>query len=97
MNFLFHPKAEDEFNNSIDYYEDCQQNLGLEFASEVYKVIQRIIDFPNSCQILSNKSRRCIINRFPFGVIYYQKDNHIIILAIMQLNKQPDYWKNRLA
>ena len=41
MKYSFHPKAEIEFNISVDYYEECQINLGLEFANEVYKTIQR--------------------------------------------------------
>jgi len=48
MQYSFHPDAEIEFNISIDYYEECQKNLGLEFAHEVYITIQRILDFPNA-------------------------------------------------
>ena len=96
MNYFFHPKAEVEFNNAIDYYEECKQNLGLEFASEVYRTIQRIVEFPNAWQIIDKNIRRCLTNRFPFGIIYYKKDNSIIILAIMQLNRKPNYWNNRI-
>ena len=39
--------------------------------------------------------RRCLTNRFPYGIIYYEKDDEIIILAVMQLNRKPDYWKDR--
>ena len=95
MKYSFHPEAEIEFNISIDYYEECQINLGLEFANEVYKTIQRILDFPNAWQPLDNDIRRCLTNRFPFGIIYYQKDDEIIILAVMQLNRKPNYWLSR--
>jgi hypothetical protein len=95
MNYYFHPEAEVELNISVDYYEECQENLGLEFANEVYKTIQRILQFPNAWQILDKDIRRCLTNRFPFGIIYYQKDNEIIILAVMQLNRKPNYWKER--
>ncbi len=95
MNFSFHPDAEKEFFEAIDYYEECRANLGLEFANEVYSAIQRIIQFPNAWHSMGDNIRRCLTNRFPFGVIYYKKDNEIAILAIMQLNKKPDYWKER--
>ncbi len=42
MTYFFHPEAKKELNNSIDYYEECKTNLGLEFASEVYQIIQWI-------------------------------------------------------
>ncbi|MEA3491571.1 MAG: type II toxin-antitoxin system RelE/ParE family toxin [Campylobacterota bacterium] len=95
MKYSFHPEAEIEFNTSIDYYEECKQNLGLDFANEVYKTIQRILNFPTAWHILDKEIRRCLTNRFPFGVIYYQRNNEIIILAIMQLNRKPNYWKSR--
>ena len=96
MNYKFHPKAEIELNNSIDYYEECKINLGLEFANEVYRTIKRVLDFPNAWQVLDDDIRRCLTNRFPFGIIYYQKNNEIIILAVMQLNRKPNYWINRI-
>ena len=95
MIYSFHPDAEVEFNVSIDYYEKCQTNLGLEFANEVYKTIQRVLDFPNAWQPLDGDIRRCLTNRFPFGIIYYQRKSEIVILAIMQLNRKPNYWKER--
>lgn len=95
MRYLFHPEAELEFNISIDYYEECRNNLGLEFANEVYKTIQRILSFPNAWQTLNGDVKRCLTNRFPFGIIYYQQNNQIIILAVMQLNRKPNYWKDR--
>ncbi len=96
MNFSFHPEAENELNASIDYYEECKNGLGLEFANEVYSTIQRILNFPKAWQILDKDIRRCLTNRFPFGIIYYQRNDEIIILAVMQLNRKPNYWKNRI-
>lgn len=95
MKYFFHPEAEIEFNKAIDYYEECNQNLGLEFATEIYMTIQRILNFPKAWQILDSDIRRCLTNRFPYGVIYYEKNNEIVILAVMQLNRKPYYWKNR--
>ena len=97
MTYSFHPDAELEFNEAIDYYEECQINLGLEFVDEVYKAIQRILIFPNAWEPLDGDNRRCLTNRFPFGVIYYQREQEIVILAVMQLNRKPNYWKNRIV
>lgn len=40
--------------------------------------------------------RRCLVNRFPFGVIYSVEQGEIFILAVMHLRRHPDYWKDRL-
>ena len=95
MKYLFHPDAELELNAAVDYYEECKTNLGSEFAYEVQKTIQRILEFPTAWKKLDGDIRRCLTNRFPFGVIYYERDNEIIIVAIMQLQRKPNYWKER--
>lgn len=55
MTFFFHPRAEDEFEEAVRYYEDCQTGLGLEFAEEVYAVIQRISSYPGGLDSLVGK------------------------------------------
>jgi hypothetical protein len=46
MNFSFHPEAETEFNLSIDYYEDCAEGLGMDFAIEVYSISKSLLVLP---------------------------------------------------
>ena len=41
MSFAFHPEAEKEFNEAIDYYEDIELGLGYDFALEVLSAIKR--------------------------------------------------------
>ncbi|HDP99057.1 MAG TPA: type II toxin-antitoxin system RelE/ParE family toxin [bacterium] len=96
MTFYFHPEAEEEFNNAIDYYEEVQNKLGFDFAFEVYKTIERIIALPKAWPILEDDIRRCLINRFPFGIIYSIEPEGIFILSIMHLKREPDYWKSRM-
>jgi len=95
MKFKFHPEAEIELNQAIDYYEETKKHLGLEFASEVYATVHRIIEFPQAWQSMTSTTRRCLTNRFPFGVIYYIKDDVLIIVAVMHLKKKPNYWGTR--
>ena len=97
MKYHFHPEAESELNEAVDYYDGCQEGLGLEFAREVYATIQNIRQFPHAWTALSRNTRRCLLKRFPYGVIYQVKNNEIIIIAVMQLNRKPSYWNNREA
>lgn len=96
MKVSFYPEAKDELFNAVNYYEECQEGLGQEFAKEVYAAIQRIIQFPEAWSKLSENTRRCLVNRFPYGLIYSIIEDEIIILAVMQLNREPGYWKNRM-
>jgi hypothetical protein len=96
MRYSFHPEARDEFIAAIEYYESCKFGLGLEFSEEIYRTIQRVLCFPNAWTSLSLSTRRCLTQRFPFGVIYSVEKDTILIIGIMQLNRKPDYWNNRL-
>lgn len=96
MKYSFHPSAKSEFNESIAYYEECQTGLGEEFAKEIFSTIQRILQFPEAWPKLSEHSRRCLARRFPYGVVYQAIDEEINIIAVMQLNRRPGYWKTRM-
>jgi plasmid stabilization system protein ParE len=95
MKFEFHPAAEEELNQAVDYYNDCQPMLGWDFAQEVYSTIQNILAYPEAWTPLSKNTRRCLVNRFPFGVIYQIRENEILIIAVMHLNRIPGYWQSR--
>ena len=67
MKFYFHEDAEFEFNKTIEYYESCRTGLGLDFTQEVYATIKRIMDFPDAWSPMSKRTRRCLVNCFPFA------------------------------
>ena len=92
MNYSFHPEAKEEFFEAINYFEEYQKGLGLSFSKEVFSTIQRIIHFPSAWSKFSKNTRRSLTNRFPYGVIYQIKGEEVIIIAVMQLNREPGYW-----
>jgi len=96
MNFSFHPEAEEEFLEAIAYYEGREENLGLDFAVEVYSAVNRAAEHPKAWPILEGEVRRCQTSRFPYGVLYSQEPDGIFILAVMHLHRDPDYWRRRV-
>ncbi len=95
MRFYFHEEAEAEFDKAVEYYESCRSGLGLEFAEEVYATIKRILPFPAAWTQISQNTRRCLLNRFPYAVIYQEKNGYIRIIAVADLRRRPGYWKDR--
>lgn len=96
MKYEFLRPAEDEFREAVRYYNRCQKGLGNRFIKEIHKAISRIADAPEAWVAVSPRARRCLVDRFPYGIIYQIRDDRILILAIMHLSRKPDYWKNRL-
>jgi len=95
MHYLFHPDAEIELIQAIDYYEQCSKGLGQDFVCEVYATIERIISYPQAWSVIDDEIRRALVKRFPYGVLYAENDAEIFIVAVMNLHRHPDYWKYR--
>jgi len=95
VRFSFHPLADREFDESVKYYEDCQSGLGMDFAEEVYAAIRRISEYPDAWSEMSKNTRRCLVNRFPYGVIFQVKLGMLRIIAVANLHRRPGYWKDR--
>ena len=95
MTFYFHPEAEQEFLQAIDYYEECKPGLGEDFSLELFATIDRIMGYPGAWPETALGIRRCLTNRFPYGVIYSADSGRILILAVMHLHRRPGYWKTR--
>jgi len=96
MGIRFLALARREFADAVSYYDSQEPDLGDEFADEVWKTISRIASHPSAWQQLSSRTRRCITNRFPYGVIYRAERNSILIIAVMHLKRHPDSWRRRL-
>ena len=96
MNYSFHPQAQVELEQAIEYYESCQEGLGYDFAIEVHATIQNIVNFPATWPKLQSGIRRCLVRRFPYGVLYSMEPGGILILAVMHLHRSPDYWNSRM-
>lgn len=89
--------AEEEFLEGVEYYNHQRKGLGFEFAVEVKRTLERIVRYPKAWAPLSERTRRCRTNRFPYGVIYQLRRESVLIVAIMDLRRDPKTWKSRLG
>jgi hypothetical protein len=96
MNIRVLSCAEQELVDAVDFYNQQCSGLGYEFAAEMKNTLNRIVSFPDAWPLLSKRTRRCMTNRFPYGVIYQIRTDHILITAIMHLKRDPKKWQERL-
>ena len=96
MNYRFLPAAEIDLNDAVDYYETRQMGLGTDFLIEIHRTVARMMDYPDGWTKVSANCRRCLTNRFPYEIIYTIKGDSILILAVANQHRRPDFWKGRL-
>ena len=75
MKVRFLTPASIELAEAIEYYEDQRTGLGYEFLSEVDTAVNKIIEFPNAWTLVSNRIRRILLKRFPFGLLDHVRDD----------------------
>jgi len=85
----FHPEAEAEFVQAIEYYEECEPGLGCDFAVEVQSAIERTMAHPRAWPQIENDIRRSFTKRFPYGILYVEENEEIFIVAVMHLTGLP--------
>ena len=95
MKLRFHPEAATELKEAVFYYENCQIGLGRQLNHEIKVAAQLITAHSLAWTILATNIRRILIRRFPYALLYTIKQNEIYILAVMHLNREPNYWQQR--
>lgn len=96
MNYHYHPDARKEASAVVAYYAAISQQLGSDFLAELGSTINRIVSMPEAWAKHVGGTRRCLMHRFPYGVVYDIESEAIHIVAISHLHRKPDYWLNRI-
>jgi len=97
FNVEFDQKAELEYSDAFNFYEERTDGLGYRFKFSVLKQVSYIAKNPLHYPSKKYDFRECKIDDFPYLIVYkvYPKENFIIIFSIFHTNRRPSkkYWK----
>jgi mRNA-degrading endonuclease RelE of RelBE toxin-antitoxin system len=96
MEIRFIKAAQRELDETIEYYNYELAGLGEKFLDEIEAALVRIKDFPVAWSAGSERTRRYRVRRFPYGLVYLVREREILIIAVANLHRRPDYWRSRL-
>ena len=88
--------ASDEFSEAVRWYEARRSGLGGEFFDAVAATLSLIETRPEIGTTISadGLTRRALLARFPYQVVYRLRPTEIVIAAIAHLKRRPGYWNN---
>ena len=89
MTVEFLPQARTEWVEAVSFYNEQRSDLGYEFALEVDRTVERILQFPHAWTLIAARTRRALVDRFPYGILYYVHDDAIVVTAVMNLRQNP--------
>lgn len=90
------PEAEDDLKEAFSWYEDNRVGLGYDFLLQVNAGLNFIIRNPEIHPIEYKGTRKHIIKRFPYKIIYLIEEEKIIVFAVIHGKISPDLLKKRI-
>ena len=96
MNVRVLAVAQRELDETVQRYNQQTAGLGDAFLLEAIAAIDRIQRFPLGWHPLGSTLRRCLLRRFPYGVIYVREGSDILIVAVAHTHRRPGYWRDRI-
>jgi len=91
-----HPAAWREINLAHVWYENESPQSADRFFEELFPAIDRIPSWPNLPPLYMHGTRRIILSRFPFSIIYRELPVKIEVIAVAHAKRQSGYWKSRI-
>lgn len=90
-----HEDADRELNDAADYYDHESPGLGSAFLDEVDSGFDRIRTHPNAAAEVVPGTRKLVLAKFPYSVVYEVLNEAIHVLAIAHQRRRPYYWRKR--
>jgi plasmid stabilization system protein ParE len=91
-----HPAALAESKLAIAWYWERSQTAALKFVAELDRVVEQIVESPQRWPADDVGTQRFVMQRFPFAIVYREKEEVVQVLAIAHGHRRPGYWKDRL-
>ena len=96
------PRARVELTEILEYYAAQQPGLDAQFLAEFERPSRQLARFPETGPVMGrrissgHKSRRLLMRRFPYLLIYSVVPERVTIVAIAHQSRRSGYWRNRV-
>ena len=92
----FHEDAALEYEAAFEWYLERSILAASKFAAALNRAMDLIVKAPGRWPEGSYGTRRFLLQRFPFAIVYRELPAVIQVLAIAHTRRKPGYWKQRV-
>jgi toxin ParE1/3/4 len=90
-----HPLAADEAEAAERWYREHNETAAARFRRELDRVVELIAERPEAAPSYVGNSRRYLLRRFLFFVVYRVFSRRLQVVAIAHARRRPQYWLQR--
>jgi hypothetical protein len=94
---VFHPEANQEYLEALEYYAAVGLELGERFDLEIHHLVTAVSRDPQRFFSFNPPARRALSREFPYSLVYVEEPDLVWIVAVMHAKRRPGYWQKRVA
>lgn len=87
--------AQLEVAEALDWYLQKSERASLAFLDEFEEGIEKISEAPTRWPVFEQDTRRYVLARFPFSIIYRWDGSSVQVVSVAHQNRRPGYWHER--
>jgi toxin ParE1/3/4 len=91
----YHQGAMADVKNAVAWYQKRNPKVALDFVEELHRAADIIREAPERWPIGKNNTRRFLLWRFPFAIIYSEEQSVVTVWAVAHGSRRPEYWAGR--
>jgi plasmid stabilization system protein ParE len=95
--FEYHPEAIQEAWEAFHWYEARSDSAAEEFWTELRRTRNSITLHPTSWMPYLHGTRCLKLNKYPFAIVYVERSEKILGIAVAHLHRRPGYWRDRVV
>ncbi|HYR11519.1 MAG TPA: type II toxin-antitoxin system RelE/ParE family toxin [Longimicrobium sp.] len=95
LGFEITDEAEADYRSAVAFYADDSKEAARAFAQEFRAVIALLRERPLIGTPHLEGTRRKVLSRFPFSVIYDVLSDRVGVIAVAHHSRDPEYWLER--
>ena len=90
------PEAVGDLSEAFEWYEERREGLGYDFLLQVEAGLRFIENNPFVFPEKYKGTRRYLIKRFPYKIVYIVEDSKVIVLGILHGRRDPKWIAKRI-
>ena len=96
MKIRFLNLANREVDEAVQWYEAKEEGLSGEFLDELDRVVRLVRRYPYAGMQVEPEIRRFLFTRFPYSLVYGIDKETIVVIAVANQHREPNYWADRI-